>query len=391
VSQAGILKVSASILPDDVPTSFLTDAGTAIPLANQIEVLGSGGATTSALGNVITVTVAASSSTTFSGNSGSATPAANNLNILGSIVAAGSSPISTSGAVDTLTINVQKAQATLLSNSSLAGLASFNSSHFSVNADGLVNLIGGGPNINQINVQTGTSPITPSSGSVTINGAVVSAGTNPVRTDGTGANTMAVEVQISQAIASADATKIGLCNFNSSQFSVDANGFVALSGGGLAIDSIKPNSGTNPVVPDVNGLVSILGTGSITAVGSLNTETIQLTGLTNHALQIGAGTATLTQLSPSATSGIPLVSQGAAFDPAYSTAVVAGGGTGNTTFTAYSVICAGTTATGAFQNVSGVGTATQVLTSNGAGTLPTWQAVAGGALDYKLVFMFGGM
>jgi hypothetical protein len=56
---------------------------------------------------------------------------------------------------------------------------------------------------------------------------------------------------------------------------------------------------------------------------------------------------------------------------------VAGGGTGNSTFTAYSVICAGTTATGAFQNVSGVGTAGQILTSNGAGQLPTWQANSG--------------
>lgn len=52
------------------------------------------------------------------------------------------------------------------------------------------------------------------------------------------------------------------------------------------------------------------------------------------------------------------------------------GGTGNTTFTAYSVICAGATATGAFQNVSGVGTSGQVLTSNGAGALPTWQSAA---------------
>jgi len=53
--------------------------------------------------------------------------------------------------------------------------------------------------------------------------------------------------------------------------------------------------------------------------------------------------------------------------------VVADGGTGNTTFTAYSVILAGTTATGAFQNVSGVGTSGQVLTSAGAGLIPTWQ------------------
>jgi hypothetical protein len=51
---------------------------------------------------------------------------------------------------------------------------------------------------------------------------------------------------------------------------------------------------------------------------------------------------------------------------------VAGGGTGNTTFTAYSVIAAGTTATGPFQNVVGLGTAGQVLQSAGAATLPAW-------------------
>lgn len=49
------------------------------------------------------------------------------------------------------------------------------------------------------------------------------------------------------------------------------------------------------------------------------------------------------------------------------------GGTGNSTFNAYSVLCAGITATGAFQNVSGVGTLGQILTSNGAGLLPTWE------------------
>ncbi len=48
------------------------------------------------------------------------------------------------------------------------------------------------------------------------------------------------------------------------------------------------------------------------------------------------------------------------------------GGTGKTTFTAYSVICAGTTATGAFQNVSGVGSLGNVLTSQGVGALPLW-------------------
>lgn len=54
------------------------------------------------------------------------------------------------------------------------------------------------------------------------------------------------------------------------------------------------------------------------------------------------------------------------------------GGTGNTTFTAYSVICAGTTATGAFQNVVGLGSVGEVLTSGGAGALPAWAASPSG-------------
>ena len=57
---------------------------------------------------------------------------------------------------------------------------------------------------------------------------------------------------------------------------------------------------------------------------------------------------------------------------------VARGGTAAASFTAYAVLCAGTTSTGAFQNVSGVGTSGQVLTSNGAGALPTWQAAGSG-------------
>lgn len=53
------------------------------------------------------------------------------------------------------------------------------------------------------------------------------------------------------------------------------------------------------------------------------------------------------------------------------------GGTGNSTFTPYSIICAGTTATGTFQNVVGVGTLNQVLISQGAGALPIWSSVPG--------------
>jgi hypothetical protein len=56
---------------------------------------------------------------------------------------------------------------------------------------------------------------------------------------------------------------------------------------------------------------------------------------------------------------------------------VGSGGSGRSTATAYGVICGGTTSTAAHQSVASVGTAGQVLTSNGAGALPTFQNPTG--------------
>ena len=57
---------------------------------------------------------------------------------------------------------------------------------------------------------------------------------------------------------------------------------------------------------------------------------------------------------------------------------VAQGGSGLASTTAYAVVCGGTTTTAPLQSVSGVGTSGQVLTSNGAAALPTFQTVPGG-------------
>lgn len=131
-----------------------------------------------------------------------------------------------------------------------------------------LDLAGGSIGIDSIGVDAtsggGTNPVLPTAaGLVTVNGAIVAAGTNPVRTDGTGANTMAVEVQISQALAATDATKIGLCNFDSAAFDVDANGFVTLNGGGVAASSFEVQAntapGTDPVVPSATGVVTVNG------------------------------------------------------------------------------------------------------------------------------------
>jgi hypothetical protein len=47
---------SGSTSPSNVPTSFVTDNGTAIPLANVLNVLGASGTVTSGSGNTVTVT-----------------------------------------------------------------------------------------------------------------------------------------------------------------------------------------------------------------------------------------------------------------------------------------------------------------------------------------------
>lgn len=60
---------------------------------------------------------------------------------------------------------------------------------------------------------------------------------------------------------------------------------------------------------------------------------------------------------------------------------VTNGGTGATSLTAYAPIFGGTTSTGAVQSGT-VGTSGQILTSNGAGALPTFQnAATGGTVD----------
>lgn len=215
--------------------------------------------------------------------------------------------------------------------------------------------------------------------------------------------------------------------------------------------TITGNSG-GALVPTL-GNWNLLGSGSITVAGSGSTETFQLTGLTNNNVLVGAGTSTITKVPPSATAGIPLVSNGAAVDPSFSTALVPGGGTGLTSYTQgdliyasaattlvtlpknvtatrylsntgtnnnpnwaqvnltngvtgalpvanggtglssltpYAVLTGGTTSTGNLQQVASLGTAGQLLTSNGAGALPTFQSPAGVSKVIRQVFISSG-
>lgn len=138
------------------------------------------------------------------------------------------------------------------------------------------------------------------------------------------------------------------------------------------------------------------GTGSSTLTGVLvgnGTSPVTASSVTQYNVQVGGASNALVSVAPSATSGVALVSQGSSANPAFGTVVVAGGGTGATTLTGvltgngtsavtanavtqYTVLLGD--ASNGVTNVSGVGTAAQVLTSNGAGVAPTWQDAGGG-------------
>src|SRR5579864_6467667 len=96
-----------------------------------------------------------------------------------------------------------------------------------------------------------------------------------------------------------------------------ANTFVGTTTGNTTVTF--PTSGTLATTSQLPSLplsVSNGGTG--------------VTSITAHDLIIGNGTSAVTLLAPSATAGVPLISNGAGVDPSFGTAVVGGGGTGDT-------------------------------------------------------------
>lgn len=63
---------------------------------------------------------------------------------------------------------------------------------------------------------------------------------------------------------------------------------------------------------------------------------------------------------------------------------VADSGTGVASFTAYTPICGGTTSTNPFQSVAALGSSGDILTSNGASNLPTFQTPSASGVGYTL-------
>lgn len=118
-------------------------------------------------------------------------------------------------------------------------------------------------------------------------------------------------------------------------------------------------------LPAASVLAGSFGAGAFVISTSLQAATIELGHATDTTIaRVSAGVISVEGNTIYAATGTDVV--------------VADGGTGVSSLTTYAVICGGTTSTGAVQSIAGVGTSGQVLTSNGAGVLPSFQA-AGGA------------
>jgi hypothetical protein len=97
----------------------------------------------------------------------------------------------------------------------------------------------------------------------------------------------------------------------------------------------------NAVNISAAGLVRYDGAGTFTGVT-----------VTQYYTLVGAASNGITSVAPSATAGIPLVSGGSSANPSYTTAVVAGGGTGATSFNTDGVVISNTTSTGVLAALS---------------------------------------
>lgn len=118
--------------------------------------------------------------------------------------------------------------------------------------------------------------------------------------------------------------------------------------------------------------VALGGTGAATITGVLignGTSAVTASTVTQYGTVIAGTSNAVSSVAPSATSGVPYISQGAASNPVFGTAVVAGGGTGLTGATVGGIFVGSSTT--AFTNLT-IGTNTQVLTSNG--TTAVWSA-----------------
>ncbi len=157
----------------------------------------------------------------------------------------------------------------------------------------IIDIVGNYPQIpTQFDANVGFA--IPIANTLEILSAVVAAGSTPTETVGSG-NTITTNIQISQAIAGSDALAIGLAAFDSSDFDVDANGFVTLLGGS-GIEQIDGDTGSitgSTVTIYANNAANNSGS-TVLFVNSGTTSTLNVSSGVSGSTHIGTFAGNLT-------------------------------------------------------------------------------------------------
>ena len=169
-----------------------------------------------------------------------------------------------------------------------------------------------------------------------------------------------------------------------------AGRFSAGGGGAGDLNTLTGNAG-GAVGPDGSNNINVVGDGvTVTVTGNPGTNTLTIAVAESNLLDFDTDAGTATPVANTITiaggTGIDTSGAGSTVTVNLTTPVsVANGGTGDTSLTAYAVLCGGTISTNPVQSIASVGNSGQVLTSNGAGNLPTFQAPAASGYAWSVV------
>jgi hypothetical protein len=251
--------------------------------------------------NSLNLETSSATANSFPTNSGTATPAAGILNILGS------NNISTSGAGNTVTINVSGTTNRALQ----VGNASGSLTSLPVATNGQIPIGSTGANP-VIALPTNGSNISWVGGAGTLTANLSGTTNNAVQIGNVGGSLTSLAVGTNgQVLLGATGAAPAFANLTSTggtiSFTTGANS-LNLETSSATANSFTTNSGT---ATPAAGVLNILGGNNISTSGAGNTVTVNVSGTTNRALQVGNASGSLTSLAVATNGQIPIGSTGA--------------------------------------------------------------------------------